>query len=149
MGGMFGGGPGGGGYGQLMTKDLIPWVDANYRTLSDQPHRAMAGLSMGSMQTYSVTMANLDKFGNIGLFSGSTIPMSAITNVAQFKKQAKVILMTFGSLEPGSPNAKAAAAALKEAGINAYFYESPGTAHEWQSWRRSLRVFAQLLFQTR
>jgi enterochelin esterase family protein len=57
--------------------------------------------------------------------------------------------MTFGSLEPGSPNAKAAAAALKEAGINAYFYESPGTAHEWQSWRRSLREFAQLLFQTR
>ena len=38
---------------------------------------------------------------------------------------------------------------LKEAGINAHFYESPGTAHEWQSWRRSLREFAQLLFQTR
>jgi enterochelin esterase-like enzyme len=141
------GGPGGGGYGQLMTKDLIPWIDSNFRTLADQPHRAMAGLSMGSMQTYSVTMANLDKFSHIGLFSGSTIPISAVTNAAEFKQQVKVAFMSFGSLEPGAPNAKAAAAALKENGINAYYYESPGTAHEWQSWRRSLYQFAQLLFK--
>ncbi len=156
-GGGFGGGPGGiistpvpaggGAYGQLMVKDLIPWVDANYRTMSDQPHRAMAGLSMGSMQTHNVTMANLDKFGNIGLFSGSSIPMSEVTNAVAFKKQAKVVFMSFGSLEPGSPRAKTAVDDLKNAGINAYFYESPGTAHEWQSWRRSLHEYAQLLFQ--
>jgi enterochelin esterase family protein len=146
--GMFGmGGAGGGPYGQLMVKDLIPWVDANFRTLSDQPNRAMAGLSMGSMQTYSVTMANLDKFSHIGLFSGSTIPMSAVTNVTEFKKQVKVAFMSFGGLERGAPNAKAAAAALQEAGINAFYYESPGTEHEWQSWRRSLREFAVLLFR--
>ena len=156
-GGGFGGGPGGiiatpvpaggGAYGQLMVKDLIPWVDANYRTVTDQPHRAMAGLSMGSMQTHNVTMANLDRFGNIGLFSGSSIPMSEVTNAAAFKKEAKVVFMSFGSLEPGSPRAKAAVDDLKNAGINAYFYESPGTAHEWQSWRRSLHEFAQLIFQ--
>ncbi len=153
----FGGGPGGvitaaipaggGAYGQLMVKDLIPWVDANYRTLSDQPHRAMAGLSMGSMQTHNVTMANLDKFGNIGLFSGSTIPMSEANAVPDFKKKAKVVFMSFGSLEPGSPRANEAVKALKDAGVNAYFYESPGTAHEWQSWRRSLHEYAQLLFK--
>ena len=66
------GGPGGGAYGQLMVNDLIPWVDSNFRTLTDKDHRAMAGLSMGGVQTAAVTMVNLDKFSYIGLFSGGT-----------------------------------------------------------------------------
>jgi enterochelin esterase family protein len=66
------GGPGGGAYGQFMVNDLIPWIDANFRTQADKDHRAMAGLSMGGMQTAAVTMANLDKFSYIGLFSGGT-----------------------------------------------------------------------------
>jgi len=71
-GGFPGFGPGGGVYGKLMINDLIPWVDANFRTLTDKDHRAMAGLSMGGFMTQSVTMANLDKFSYIGLFSGGT-----------------------------------------------------------------------------
>ena len=66
------GGPGGGPYGQLMVNDLIPWIDSHFRTLADKDHRGMAGLSMGGMQTAAVTMANLDKFSYIGLFSGGT-----------------------------------------------------------------------------
>ena len=139
--------PGGGPYGRLMVKDLIPWVDANFRTIPDQQHRAMAGLSMGSMQTHNVTMANLDKFSYIGLFSGSIIPTTEITNVPAFKQKVKLVFMSFGSLEPGAPRAKSAAAALQNEGVNAMFYESPGTAHEWQSWRRSLHEYAQQLFQ--
>ena len=130
-----------------MVKDLIPWIDSNFRTLSDQPHRAMAGLSMGAMQTHNVTMANLDKFSHIGLFSGGSISTNEITDMAAFKQQVKVTFFSFGSLEPGAPSAKAAAAVLKQNGVNAYYYESPGTAHEWQSWRRSLREYAPLLFQ--
>ena len=65
-------GPRGGAYGQLMVNDLIPWIDSNFRTLADKDHRAMAGLSMGGMQTATVTMVNLDKFSYIGLFSGGT-----------------------------------------------------------------------------
>ena len=141
------GGPGGGAYGQLMVKDLIPWIDSNFRTLSDQPHRAMSGLSMGAMQTHNVTMANLDKFSHIGLFSGGSISTNEITDMSDFKQKAKVVFFSFGSLEPGAPSAKAAAAVLKENGVNAYYYESPGTAHEWQSWRRSLYQFAPLLFK--
>jgi len=67
------GGPGGGPYGQLMVNDLIPWVDSNFRTLADRDHRAMAGLSMGGMMTSTVTTTHLDKFSNIGLFSGGTL----------------------------------------------------------------------------
>ena len=141
------GGIGGGDFEPRLLNDLIPFIDSNFRTISDQSHRAMAGLSMGGMQTHQITMAHLDKFGYIGLFSGGSIPTTEITNMAAFKKQAKVVFFSFGSLEPGAPGAKTAAAALKQAGVNAYYFESPGTAHEWQTWRRSLYNYAPLLFR--
>lgn len=135
------------GFERLLIDDLIPYIDANFRTLKDQPHRAMAGLSMGGMQTHQITLAHLDTFSHIGLFSGGNIATSEIKDMEAFKQKAKVVFFSFGSLEGGAPNAKAAAAALKNAGVNATYYESPGTAHEWQSWRRSLREFAPLLFR--
>jgi hypothetical protein len=172
------GGPGGGAYGQLMVNDLIPWVDANFRTLTDQPHRAMAGLSMGAMQTRAVTLANIDKFSHIGLFSGGTISMDEVNNAPGFKEKVKLVFVSYGSREiganrgggrPGAPaplpagqaapggraggpggfgaNPEASVDALKAAGINAAFYVSPLTAHEFQSWRRSLREYALLLFK--
>jgi hypothetical protein len=144
QGGAFGfGGPGGGIYGQLMTTDLIPWVDKNFRTMAGQQDRAMAGLSMGAMQTRTVTLANLDKFSHIGLFSGGTIAPADITD----KSKVKLVFMSYGSRERGSDGVKAAADVLQQAGIKSASYVSPLTAHEWQSWRRSLREFAQLLFK--
>ena len=141
-GGMMGG-PGGGLYGQLMINDMIPWVDSNFRTLADQAHRAMSGLSMGGMMTRAVTLANLDKFAYIGLFSGGTLAPADITD----KSKVKLVFMSYGSREGGSAGVKAAADALQQAGIKSASYVSPLTAHEWQSWRRSLREFAQLLFK--
>ncbi len=148
------GGPGRGGFNvsafeHLLVDDLIPYIDSNFRTISDQQHRAMAGLSMGGMQTHQITMAHLDKFSHIGLFSGGSISTNEITDPAAFNKKVKVMFFSFGSLEPGAPSAKAASANLKGIGVNSYYYESPGTAHEWQTWRRSLREFAPLLFQDR
>ena len=147
-----GGGPGGrmfnfSAFEHVLIDDLIPYVDANYRTLADQPHRAMAGLSMGGMQTRVITMANLDKFSHIGIFSGGSISPTNITDMAAFKEKVKVVFCSFGSRERGSAGAKANAEALKQAGVNSFYYESPLTAHEWQSWRRSLYQFAPLLFQ--
>jgi enterochelin esterase-like enzyme len=141
--GMMGGQPGGGAYGQLMVNDLIPWVDSNFRTQADQSHRAMSGLSMGAMMTKSVTLANLDKFAYIGLFSGGTITPAELTD----KSKVKLVFMSYGSREGGSANVKAAADVLNQAGIKGVSYVSPLTAHEWQSWRRSLREYAQLLFK--
>jgi enterochelin esterase family protein len=138
------GGPGGGPYGQLMVNDLIPWIDSNFRTLADQPHRAMAGLSMGGMQTHNVTMANLDKFSHIGLFSGGTISTNEVTDV--FKQNVKVLFTSCGSQEsPGS--LQTSHDALAAIGVKSTVYVSPGTAHEWQTWRRSLYNFAPLLFR--
>jgi len=169
------GGPGGGPYGQLMVNDLIPWIDSNFRTLADKDHRAMAGLSMGGGQTASITMVNLDKFSYIGLFSGGaaisrigaggrggaapgttpgpldlkTIYSGAMADPAEFNKKVKVLFMSFGSEPPleNPEGLKRHQEQLIAAGItNSYVYISPGTSHEWQSWRRSLYTFAQLLF---
>ncbi len=144
-------------FARVLTDDLIPFIDANYRTLADQPNRAMAGLSMGGMQTRQITLANLDKFSQIGIFSGGSIALSNITDIAAFKQQVKVVFVSYGSRELGGNRGggrggfggdpKANTEALKAAGINSYFYVSPETAHEWQSWRRSLHQFAPLLFQ--
>jgi enterochelin esterase-like enzyme len=147
-----GGGPGGrifnfSAFEHVLIDDLIPYVDANYRTVADQPHRAMAGLSMGGMQTRVITMAHLDTFSHIGIFSGGSISPTNITDMATFKEKVKVVFCSFGSRERGSAGAKANSEALKQAGVNSYYYESPLTAHEWQSWRRSLYQFAPLLFQ--
>ena len=129
-------------YANLMISDMIPWIDKNFRTLPDQAHRAMSGLSMGAMCTKSVTLAHLDKFAYIGLFSGGTIAPAEITDVSK----VKLVFMSYGSRERGSDGVKAAADALNQAGIKSVSYVSPLTAHEWQSWRRSLREFALLLF---
>ena len=146
------GGPGGGrgfnfsAFEHLLLDDLIPYIDANFRTIADQPHRAMAGLSMGGMQTRTIAMAHLDRFSHIGIFSGGSIAAADITDMAAFKKKVKVVFVSYGSRENGAAG-KTNVEALKQAGVNSVFYESPQTAHEWLSWRRSLYQFAPLLFQ--
>jgi enterochelin esterase family protein len=130
-------------YADLMINDMIPWVDKNFRTLPDQAHRAMSGLSMGGMCTRAVTLAHLDKFAYIGIFSGGTIAPTDITD----KSRVKLVFMSYGSRERGSDGVKAAADVLNQAGIKSVSYVSPLTAHEWQSWRRSLHEFAMLLFK--
>jgi len=136
-------------FAKIMTEELIPFVDSNYRTLADQPHRAMAGLSMGGMQTRQITLANLDKFSHIGMFSGGSIAANdpALADPDVFKKKVKVLFVSYGSKEAGGATAKTNREALEKLGIKSVFYESPETAHEWQSWRRSLYQFAPLLFQ--
>jgi S-formylglutathione hydrolase FrmB len=159
-----------------MINDLIPWVDSHFRTLADKDHRAMAGLSMGGGQTVSITMVNLDKFSYIGLFSGGaatgrggrpgaapgaapppppatldlkTVYSGAMADPAEFNRKVKVLFMSFGTDPPleNPEGLKKHQEQLIAAGItNSYIYLSPGTTHEWQTWRRSLYTFAQLLF---
>lgn len=136
----------------VLVDELVPYIDTHFRTLTDQPNRAMAGLSMGSMETKRITLNNLDKFSHIGLFSGATISTDDVENTPGFKDKVKLLFVSYGSKELGSGrrrggDPKATTEALKEAGINAHFYLSPDTAHEWQTWRRSLREFAPMLFQ--
>jgi enterochelin esterase-like enzyme len=136
----------------VLVKELIPYIDTHFRTLADQHNRAMAGLSMGGMETKLITLRNLDTFSHIGLFSGGSITPDDLSDLEAFKEKNKLVFVSYGSREVeggqtrrgGDP--KAAAEALKAAGINSHYYVSPNTAHEWQSWRRSLLQLAPLLF---
>lgn len=134
-----------------LINDIIPMVDANYRTIADSDHRAMAGLSMGAMQTKAITLANPKIFSWVGLFSGGTISPDEVKESKGFKENNKLVFVSYGSREIERPrngvNPGDVVKDLKDYGMNAHFYVSPETAHEWQSWRRSLYQFAQLVFK--
>jgi len=142
----------------VLLNELIPYVDGHFRTRADARHRAMAGLSMGGFETKLIASANPDKFAYIGLFSGGTYSLDDVNKIPGFKEKVKLLFVSFGSREldsprrgapPGMPpsDPRANAEALKGAGFNSVFYVSPNTAHEFLSWRRSLREFAPLLFR--
>ena len=140
------------GFTKTLLQDIIPMIDANYRTLADQEHRGMAGLSMGGMQTKVISLAHPEVFSHVGIFSGGSISTDDIKNAPGFKEKVKLVFVSFGSRELENRRAgfggdpKENSDKLKEAGMNTHFYVSPLTAHEWQSWRRSLHEFAPLLF---
>ena len=141
---------------EMMVTDLIPMVERTYRTLQGRENRAMAGLSMGGMQTFLTTLTNLDKFAYIGGFSGScggrgatfdpkTACSGAFADSAAFNKKAKLLYLGIGSVE--GPATKNFSDQLSKAGIHNVYFESPGTAHEWLTWRRALNDFAPRLFR--
>lgn len=126
----------------VLCDELIPYVDKNFRTIAKKESRAMAGLSMGGMETRAITLSRPDTFNYWGLFSGGTYSPKDLEG----KKAPKLMFMTCGSKEnPDGVNK--AAADLKAAGFNASSYVSEGTAHEFLTWRRSLKEFAPMLFK--
>ncbi len=133
------------GFQEVLLKDIIPMVEKNYRVIADPQHRALAGLSMGGMQTHMITLMNPTLFAYVGMFSGGTFRTEELQEAAEFKQTNKVLFMSCGGKE--NMGVDQAAESLKELGINAVSYVSPETAHEWQTWRRSLYQFAQLIFK--
>jgi enterochelin esterase family protein len=144
---------------EVLVREIIPMVEKNFRALTDRDHRAMAGLSMGGFQTFQTTMTNLDKFAYIGGFSGASFLQpdtdikqlfnGAWSDSAAFNQKVKLVYLSIGTAEPERmyTGVKNFHEALGKAGIKHVYYESPGTAHEWQTWRRSLRQFASLIFK--
>ena len=140
---------------EMMLSDLIPMIEKTYRVLPGRENRAMAGLSMGGMQTFMTGLANLDKFAYIGGFSGSgggrggfdskTSNNGVFADAAAFNRKVKVLFLGIGSVE--GPGTKNFSDQLAKAGINNVYFESPGTAHEWLTWRRCLNDFAPRLFR--
>jgi enterochelin esterase family protein len=136
-----------------LVNDVMPMIDKTYRTLPDREHRAMAGLSLGGTQTYQITEANLDKFAYIGIFSApfgfpgvETGYGGLFKRPDEFAKRVRLFYVSMGSKE-GATTGRSVHEDLDKAGIKHVYYESPGTAHEFQTWRRSLHGFAQQLFK--
>jgi enterochelin esterase-like enzyme len=134
--------------------ESIPEVDANFRTIADREHRAMAGLSMGGMQTFQIGTTHTDLFTYLGVFSGTPMAQAraqvdavAAQGVA-FNKKIHLLWFGVGTTEANFYNrTREVRAQLDQAGIPSGYYESPGTAHEFQTWRRCLHEFAPLLFK--
>jgi len=137
----------------VFIREVIPLVDRTYRTKANRDHRAMAGLSWGGLQTRTIGLGNLDTYSQFGLFSGGSIDPATIADLAEFRDEVTLAFIGYGSRElPDGINRsgeepKANVAALQQAGVNAVFYVSPETAHEWHTWRRCLHQFAPLLFK--
>jgi len=146
-------------FGEVLTGDLIPMIDATFRTIPDRDHRAMAGLSMGGMQTFQIGLEHLDTFAYLGGFSGGgggfggpvdvkTAHGGVMADADAFNARVHVLFLGIGTTEPErmQKSVNGYHEALQAAGIRHVFYVSPGTAHEWLTWRRDLHEFAPLLF---
>ena len=145
-----------------VTEALIPFIDRTFRTVADRDHRAMAGLSMGGMQTFQITLNHLELFSHIGGFSGAAGLLTlgrdldpktdyggVFADPAAFARKVRVLWLGVGTAEPEGMRAgiRKLHASLTEAGIAHVYQESPGTDHEWQTWRRNLNDFAARLFR--
>lgn len=136
----------------VMLEDLIPMIDRTFRTYTDREHRAMAGLSWGGHQTFSTALPNLDKLSYIGAFSGAIFGLDVKTcyngvfaDAGKFNKKVHYLFLGCGTEEQFGT--KQLVDSLHELGINAEYYESQGTGHEWLTWRRCLREFVPHLFK--
>lgn len=126
----------------VLVEELIPYVDANFQTIAKASHRAMGGLSMGGMETKMITLNKTDVFSQYALLSGGTYSPEDIKD----KSKVKLIFISCGGRE-NPEGVKNAVTALKNSGLNAVSYVSEGTGHEFQTWRRSLKELAPLLFK--
>ena len=140
---------------EVMMNDLIPTIDAKFRTLTDRDHRAMAGLSWGGHQTFDVVLNHLDKFAWMGTFSGAIFGLDVktayngiFTRPDEFNKKIHYLFMMSGTEGMDKMfNTKKTVDELNAQGIKAVYYESTGTDHEWLTWRRGLKEFMPRLFK--
>lgn len=136
----------------VILKDLIPMIDNTFRTKTDRENRAMAGLSWGGYQTFNTVLPHLDMFSYLGTFSGAIFGVDLKTcfngvfsDAKKFNKQVNYMFMGCGSEE--NFGTEKMVSDLKDLGIEVDFYESPGTHHEWLTWRRCLKEFVPHLFK--
>jgi enterochelin esterase family protein len=162
-------------FGTIVLDEVIPLVDAGYRTIADRDHRAIAGLSLGGVEAMAVGLGHLDVFGSVGSFSGAQFVIAAhpppaggspplglrlppfdpttsyggvFADAPGFNAKVHVLWFGAGTAEVDfNATLRAAARQLRAHGIRLTVYESPGTAHEWLTWRRDLAEFAPLLFR--
>jgi enterochelin esterase-like enzyme len=148
-------------FDEVVSNDLVPYIDAKFHTLANRENRALAGLSMGGFQAYAIGLKHLDLFASIGGFSGAggglgggpfdpkTANNGVMADADAFNRRVRVLFLSIGTVEPQMmmSSVRGYHDALTKAGIKTVFYESPGTSHEWLTWRRSLHEFAPLLFQ--
>jgi enterochelin esterase family protein len=147
-----GGGAGGGAFGKDLLEDVIPFVEARFRTLKDQPNRAIGGLSMGGGQTVAIGFPNTKTFSHIVVMSAGGGQNMEQTYADFFKnadatnKQLKLLWVSVGKDDFALNGSKALDEALTKNNIKHTFTVTEGR-HEWVIWRHALRDVAPLMFK--
>lgn len=144
---------------EVFIKEIIPNIEKEFRTIPDRDHRAFAGLSMGGFQSLQITLTNLDKFAYIGGFSGAgfvqqgtdikSMYNNAFTDVDAFNNKVKLFYLSIGTVEPERmyQTVNSFHKELDKIGVKHVYYESPGSSHDWLTWRRSINQFATMIFK--
>lgn len=151
------------------VEDVMPYVERHYRTLTDRPNRAIAGLSMGGSQTLDIAFRHLGRFSYIGVFSSGatlggggrgaaagapasppppdweTVHLADLDN-ASLKKGTRLVWLATGVDDRLIANTRTTVEILRKHGFEPEFKETPG-AHTWLVWRAYLREFAPRLFK--
>lgn len=144
-------------FAQDMTTDIIPFVEANYRVLTDRKNRAMAGLSMGGMETLETALTHIDLFNYVWVLSSSFKPgsdfhaeaerLNIFKNATKINKTwAKLVFTQGGPSDIAYQNGKNCLKEFDAAGIRYEYHEVSG-GHSWEAWRQNLYDLAQQLFK--
>ena len=144
-------------FGEDMVRSIIPFVEANYRVIADQAHRAMAGLSMGGMETIETAFKHPELFSHVWVLSSSFAPgrQKEYVDDIGLKQIAPALNANFKALvfTQGGPtdiaynNCREALGYLKDAGIKYDYMENAQAGHSWITWRADLEVLAPTLFR--
>lgn len=138
----------------ILLQEIIPYIESTFRVAPGSQNRAMAGLSWGGHETWQTALPNIDKFDYIGTFSGAIFIRpdelkkaynGVFADADHFNRNVKVLFLGMGSEE--GFGADRLSAALTDLGIKNVYYSSPGTHHEWLTWRRCLNEFLPLIFK--
>ena len=150
-------------FGRSLTECCIPFIDGNYRTLPDKWHRAIAGLSMGSMQTNDIGFNHPELFGNMGSFTSAMVHDSfrttyerpwprVMADPERFMRDYRIFYCSATPQEDHMPLFLADAEVMRKAGLEGRMpgyvrRVHPARMTRWNSWRMGLREFATLLFR--
>jgi enterochelin esterase family protein len=162
----FGGAPGAANrrdeFAEDFVHDVKPYVEKHYRVLADRAHRAIAGLSMGGMQTLNIAFGHLDDYGYIGVFSSGIFGLGggrgnaqpnrqweeqhkAVLDNPELKQGLRLLWIGCGKEDFLVQTSNATVALLKSHQFDVVSRESEG-GHTWINWRDYLHEFAPLLF---
>jgi len=140
-------------FADLVVKEVVPMIDANYRTLNDRNNRAIAGLSMGAGQALNIGLSNPVLFASVGAFSGGVWRLDINTSfnglfkdAAKFNETYRLFWFGCGDLDGGYAGMQTFHDTLEKQGIKHVWFPGPGS-HEWQVWRQHIYEFAQVLFR--
>lgn len=142
-----------GSFDDEMAEDCIPFIDSHYRTMADREHRAMAGLSMGGMQTQKTVFRFPELFAWAGIFSGGLIIRDGavdysevLLNRERFEGQFRLLFVACGMEDGFYEKTKESIDQVRACGVPLEVFVEHGY-HDWTFWRHCAREFLPLLFQ--